>query len=1407
MAAENNNSLNDMFKNFNSNVQKAQDRASNLKLKADDSDLNKKIDHANKELEKLQKKAEIPITAKDDKIQKQVEEAKKKAEETKKVTKETAQETINIANAWKTVHEAIKHTDIEKAGKKTAQKTKTDIDNIINSIERLNNAEQQTPYNTKKMLNNIKEELEVMQDLKQRGVALDHYGALSISNKDYTLEDYENQLKKIAQIEKSITSFGSKSSSNKYLTQINKVLKGTMDSVNVSSTTKAAESFDKIGNSAQKATEKVNETKQKIQDIGLVAEEHIGLQDFEKLIHISDEVKKELGGVYDVYLQIKKGEEGAYNVAYKLVGLNKNQMWVGLNNGVLSKNQQISFAATNLKAMDKNKDIAGNALLKEQIKLYQELHKVQLKKESSTGKALTDELTRQENELKLQLADVLLGIRYLGDEEVQQKAIRDRLAEKVKFQQKYNNLVNENKAREKQRDIDQKIGQETQMQVEAYSKLLSLEKEIAKTTNAEEKLQLEKQRDQELNRIITSLEKANKLEQESTKTHNKPFRLSENGNLVVSDPKIQARAQRNAEENRYIKNKTKEDADALALDNKRKETEAQITKEINRQIDAFNKMLSYNQKAASAKNEKEELLYLEMMQKEWDRIAKSQDKILQKQQSVQGITTTLPFSKGRNGAISVRDENLQTKFDRVNGEIARISILKEEERENKTLEAQREKQKQDAINLLNLEKQRIEADREREKVLEEETKIRMALRKAEEKRTTDANKARDQEINRQRKDASARKAEKEVTTQNAIKANLEEQKAIYQEIQNKRIEINKNRLLQDEEQVKSLETEKTNLVKRLLESEKRLKLLDPNYSRSTAGIDFSKMKNAADQTIANNTESFVNSQLNKQLSIYKEIQQTRLNLQKPENIDNSYMQLRLNLLKEQFKVRENILKEIDEERYKEFRNNELTNVALKTLETMHQIRQKNQQQQDVANAKTQSVADQNFTKATAEQLQLVVQKTKELWQLREKMSRAKNSDEYQNYVKQDEKLSNIVAYETERLKLFGDQRAMLIAENNELEQREKFLNSLGINSSTQNKIAALGNNANKFQLGTAGMIGRYEGVDSWINQLNDSINRINKLQGKVKELETMPWNQRVEAEARLNDQYEIEKQKLNEIKAAINGIKRDPSTKYVDKTTISKQIASMEEFYSKNDGASKRMRDQMRSVIDKVVKLGEAGKTLPKDFDPLVVKFEQIKATMKKTGDTGMSIMSKLGRAWKSQMASQIAMYTSFYSLIRYAKNAFNTIRELDTAMVDLSKTTKMSASEMNQFYYDANEAAKEYGVTTKELIEQASAWSRLGFNTKEQSTEMAKMSSQFAMISPGMSTEESQQGLISTMKAFGIEVDDVKNRIMDSINVLGNNFAESNKDIVDGMQRSSAALAAVGTSFEDAAALFTGGK
>lgn len=192
-------------------------------------------------------------------------------------------------------------------------------------------------------------------------------------------------------------------------------------------------------------------------------------------------------------------------------------------------------------------------------------------------------------------------------------------------------------------------------------------------------------------------------------------------------------------------------------------------------------------------------------------------------------------------------------------------------------------------------------------------------------------------------------------------------------------------------------------------------------------------------------------------------------------------------------------------------------------------------------------------------------------------------------------------------------------------------------------------------------------------------------------------------------------------------------------------------------------------------------------------------------GRAGKSLWDTFKTSRLHQIVAQAAGMFGVYDVINLGKQAFSTVKELDYALVDLKKTTAMNSSELEQFYYDSNDVAKQMGVTTKEIIDQASSWSRLGYNSKQAATEMAKLSSQFSLISPGMDTTTAQEGLVSIMKAWDIGYQDVKSQIMDDINALGNAMAEDNQDIVEGMERSAAALAAVGTSTKDAFALFSG--
>lgn len=202
-------------------------------------------------------------------------------------------------------------------------------------------------------------------------------------------------------------------------------------------------------------------------------------------------------------------------------------------------------------------------------------------------------------------------------------------------------------------------------------------------------------------------------------------------------------------------------------------------------------------------------------------------------------------------------------------------------------------------------------------------------------------------------------------------------------------------------------------------------------------------------------------------------------------------------------------------------------------------------------------------------------------------------------------------------------------------------------------------------------------------------------------------------------------------------------------------------------------------------------------------KFRTLKTTAAAEGNLGKSIFGQLiGNMTK--LSPLFGMGTAITSSINSVKSMVSSVYDLDTALVDLQKTTTMNSTDLESFYGNANGIAKQMGVSTAEIINQASAWSRLGYSSKEAAESMAQLSSQFAAISPGMDIDNATNGLVSIMKAYDVDVDDVLDGIMSKINIIGNTAATSNAEIVDMLTRSSSAMAEGNNTLDETIALET---
>lgn len=248
-----------------------------------------------------------------------------------------------------------------------------------------------------------------------------------------------------------------------------------------------------------------------------------------------------------------------------------------------------------------------------------------------------------------------------------------------------------------------------------------------------------------------------------------------------------------------------------------------------------------------------------------------------------------------------------------------------------------------------------------------------------------------------------------------------------------------------------------------------------------------------------------------------------------------------------------------------------------------------------------------------------------------------------------------------------------------------------------------------------------------------------------------------------------------QIKTVTNDLKSMSSNLMKD-SAIDSLRQKYQKFYDSNGKSHRQFGAQMKAAMNELSSGTEISIQRGEELEQELIKIQN---TCRQTGKLGKTFFQTLREGMSSfsyWTSSTFLVMKAFQSI----KSGISTVKELDTALVDLKKTTTMTNSELEDFYYSSNEVAKQMGVTTKEILEQASAWSRLGFSSTEQATKMAQLSSKFSSISPGMSTDEAQEGLVSIIKAWGLDVDEVEREVMDNINTLGKFIAQTYSNVWD---------------------------
>ena len=226
------------------------------------------------------------------------------------------------------------------------------------------------------------------------------------------------------------------------------------------------------------------------------------------------------------------------------------------------------------------------------------------------------------------------------------------------------------------------------------------------------------------------------------------------------------------------------------------------------------------------------------------------------------------------------------------------------------------------------------------------------------------------------------------------------------------------------------------------------------------------------------------------------------------------------------------------------------------------------------------------------------------------------------------------------------------------------------------------------------------------------------------------------------------KQYLNTLSVAKGEFKalKQEAAQYASAADVNILKGKMETWLNKNTKAAGTYGNTVRNLISELNGLASQGKVTKTEVKRISDAFKEVDAAASAAGMKGRSFFQSILGAAKS-LTKYFGVSTFIYRTFAAVKEGITNIVDLDTALVDLRKTTDGTVEQLNSFYYSANETAKNLGVTTKEVIQATAEWSRLGYSLKDAEI-MAEVSAKFKAISPGVEMEKAQDGLVSAMKA-----------------------------------------------------------
>lgn len=178
------------------------------------------------------------------------------------------------------------------------------------------------------------------------------------------------------------------------------------------------------------------------------------------------------------------------------------------------------------------------------------------------------------------------------------------------------------------------------------------------------------------------------------------------------------------------------------------------------------------------------------------------------------------------------------------------------------------------------------------------------------------------------------------------------------------------------------------------------------------------------------------------------------------------------------------------------------------------------------------------------------------------------------------------------------------------------------------------------------------------------------------------------------------------------------------------------------------------------------------------------------------NLANKFG-AWLS--VTQIIMYA-----VRAVRSMINTVKELDSALTQISIVTGATGKELEKFANQAVKVAKSVGSSTKQIIASAETYARLGYSLQD-SLILSDITNQYSNVA-ATTIDDATSSLTSIMKGYNYTATEMES-VVDKLVKVGQEYAVSASELGVALQSGGATLEAGGNTLEESIALIAAGN